>query len=73
MDCGQKSFKLVCRCYQFLPEFLVEGHLLRVSRQSRLLANDKSDNEMISGAVHRSPGIYHTTEENPGKPYLGKR
>ena len=25
----------------------------------------KSDNDMISGDVHRSPGIYLTTEENP--------
>jgi hypothetical protein len=28
----------------------------------------KDDNEMILGAVHRSPGIYLTAEENPGKP-----
>ena len=45
--------------------------LSRVSRQSSLLPNDKGDNEMIPGAVHRSPGIYHTAEENAGKPQLG--
>ena len=28
------------------------------------VANDKDDNEMISGAVHRSPGICLTAEEN---------
>jgi hypothetical protein len=28
-----------------------------------LVAND-DDNEMIPGAVHRSPGIYLTAEEN---------
>ena len=28
------------------------------------VANDKDDNEMMSGAVHRSPGIYFTAEEN---------
>ena len=28
------------------------------------VTNDKADNEMIPGAVHRSPGIYLTTEEN---------
>ena len=28
------------------------------------VSNDKSDNEMILGAVHRSPGIYLTAEEN---------
>ena len=27
-------------------------------------ANDKGDNEMILGAVHRSPGICLTAEEN---------
>jgi hypothetical protein len=31
------------------------------------VANDKGDNEMIPGAVHRSPGIYLTAEEKPGK------
>ena len=28
------------------------------------VANDKGDNEMIPGAVHRSPGICLTAEEN---------
>ena len=37
------------------------------------VANDKGDNEMIPGAVHRSPGICLTAEENPGKPQLGNR
>ena len=36
-------------------------------------ANDKGDNEMIPGAVHRYPGICLTAEENPGKPQLGDR
>ena len=31
------------------------------------VANDKSDNEIKPGAVHRSPGIYLTAEDNPGK------
>ena len=31
------------------------------------VANDKGDNEMILGAVHRSPGIRLTAEENPQK------
>ena len=35
------------------------------------VANYKDDNEMILGAVHRSPGICLTAEENPGKPQLG--
>ena len=37
------------------------------------VANDKGDNEMILGAVHRSPGIYITTEENLRKSQLGDR
>ena len=36
-----------------------------------LVANDKGDNEMIPGAVHRSPDICLTAEKNPGKPQLG--
>ena len=34
------------------------------------LANDNGDNEMILWAVHRSPGICLTAEENPRKPQL---
>ena len=37
------------------------------------IANDKGDNEMILGAVYRSPGICLTAEENPKKPQLGDR
>ena len=33
-----------------------------------LVADDKDDNEMILGTVHRSPGICLTSEENPRKP-----
>ena len=33
--------------------------------------NDKGDYEMISGAFHRSPGIYLTAEGNPRNPQLG--
>ena len=35
------------------------------------VTNDKGDNEMIPGAVHRSLSICHTAEENLGKPQLG--
>ena len=35
------------------------------------VANHKGDNEMIPEAVHRSPGICLTAEENPEKPQLG--
>ena len=37
------------------------------------VANDMGDNEIIPGAVHRSPGIYLTAEGNPGKPQLADR
>jgi hypothetical protein len=40
-----------------------------MSRQS---ANNK-DGEMIPGTVHRSPSIYLTSEDSPGKPQLGDR
>ena len=41
-----------------------------MSINSCLSGNDKDDNKMIPGAVHRSPGIYLMDEENPGKPQL---
>ena len=37
------------------------------------VANEKGNNEMILGAVHRSPGICFRAEENPRKPQLGDR
>ena len=55
---------------------------MRVPRQRLLaasvasvtsVANDKGDNEMILGAVHRSPGICLTAEENLIKPQLEDR
>ena len=72
MGCGQKSFKLLWRCHKLLSEFKANGYLPRVSRQSRLSANDKDDYEMIPGSVHRSTGIYLTAEKNPGKSHLGR-
>ena len=41
-----------------------------MSRQSRLSTNDKGDNEMKTGAVHRSAGIYFMTEQNSRQPQL---
>jgi hypothetical protein len=43
----------------------------RVSHQSRLSPNDKVDNEVKLGAVHRSPGICPTAEENARKTQIG--
>ena len=55
---AKKCFKLVWWCHQLLSGFLGKDHLPRVACQSRLSANNKSDNEMIPGVMHRSPGIY---------------
>ena len=52
---------------------LPDGHLYRVSRQSRLSIEDKGDNVVKSGAVYGFPGICFTTVENPRKPQLGNR
>jgi hypothetical protein len=52
---------------------------IRVLNQSPLapsvtsVTNDKSDNKMIPGAVHRSSDICLMAEENLGKPKLGDR
>ena len=67
-----KNFQLVWQCHQLLSGFLAKGHLPRVSSQSRrslmirVIMN-------YPGAVHRSPGICLTAEENPRKPQLGNR
>ena len=37
------------------------------------VANDKGDNEMVLGAVHRSSGFFLTAEDNSRKPQLGDR
>ena len=49
------------------------GNFPLVSWQSYLSANDKIDNEVKPGAVHRTFGIYLTAEENPEKPQLEDR
>ena len=67
---AKKNFQLMWRCHQLLSGFLAKGHLPRVSRQ---VSNDKGNNEMILVAVHRSPSICLTAEENPRKPQLGDR
>jgi hypothetical protein len=53
-----KIFKIVLRCHRLLCGFLANGHLPRISRQSRLSVNNEGDNEMIPRTVHRSSGIY---------------
>ena len=60
--------------HHLLSGSIAKSHFPPVSHQSRLSrlsANDKVANEMIPGAVDRSPGICLMTEENPGKQHLG--
>ena len=64
---ASKSFKLVWRCTSFSPGSWPKA----TSPSVTSVANDKGDNEMIPGAVHRSPGICVTAEENPGISQLG--
>ena len=45
----------------------IKGHLPPSVVSVTSVANDKGDNEMILGAVHRFLGIYLTAEENPAK------
>ena len=60
----KKTLKLVWQYHHLLSWFSANGHLSRVSRQSHLSSNNKGDNVMKPGVVHRSPGIYLTAEEN---------
>ena len=61
---------LVWLFQQLLSGFLANSQFNHVSRLS---ANDTCDNKVKPGAVHISPGIYVTTEVNPGKFQLGDR
>ena len=56
---------LVRRCYQLLHVFLANEHLSPVSRQSRLSDNDKGNNQVKPGVMHRSHGIYLMAEKTP--------
>ena len=73
MSGDQNSLKLVLRCHQHLSWFLAHGQVPRESYQMRLSADVKGDIVMRSEAVHRSPSINLTAEENLENPYLGDR
>ena len=51
MVVAKRRFTLLWRCHRLLSVFLANGHLPRVSRQSRIRGNNKV--EMIPGTVHR--------------------
>ena len=59
---------LVCQCHPFLSVFLANGLLLRVLRQSSLLA--KIDNEVRPVPVQQITWHLLTTKENPENPQL---
>ena len=58
---------LMWQFHLLLSGFLANSHLSQVSHQSHLLDNDKGDNEVKSGAVHKFPSIYLAAEENSRK------
>ena len=63
MDCGKKINKSAS--WAGLPALVRVLRPLAPSVASfTSVANDKGDNEMISGAVHRSPGICFTAGQN---------
>ena len=70
MSCGEKSLMLFWRCHQILSGFLALAPNVSSITSS---ANDKGDNEMIPGAVHKSPGICLKVKENPENSQLGDR
>ena len=73
MGCGQKKLS-VCVAVPPAPVRVPSQRPLAPSVASvTSVANDKGDNEIILGAVHRSPGICLTAEETPRKPQLGDR
>ena len=74
MGCGRKKL-LVSVAVPPAPVRVLSLRQLSPSDASvTSVANDKGDNEkMILGAVHRSPDICLTAEENPRKPQLGDR
>ena len=73
MGCGQNKKNLVSVAVPPAPVLVPRQRSLVPSVASiTSVANDNvADNEMILGAVHRSPGICLTAEENPRKPQLG--
>ena len=50
--------------YSMYVQAQVKGSENKIMRQIFRPAYNKGDNEMIPGAVQRSPGIYLMTEEN---------
>ena len=64
MDCRQNSFKLVCAVTLAPARVPSQWPLTWNVTSVTSVANDRGDNEMIQGAVHKTPCIYFKAEEN---------
>ena len=73
MGCGQKRLSVSVAMSPAPVRVPSQRPLPPSVASSTSVVNDKGDNEMILRAVHRSPGICLTAEENPLKPQLGDR
>ena len=69
IDCGQKCFKISPAPVRVPSQRPLVPSVASVTSAT----NYKDGNEMILGAVHRSPGICLTAEENPRILQLGDR
>ena len=70
MGCGQKKLSVSVAVPPVPVRVPSQRPLAPSVAPVTSVANDKGDNEMILGAVYRSPGILLTAEENPRKPQL---
>ena len=70
---AKKNFQLEQRCQPAPVRVPSQRSLAPSATSVTTVDNDKGDNEMMRGAVHGSPGICLTCEENPRKPQLGDR
>ena len=72
IGCGQRKKLHACVVVPAAPVRVPSQRPLAPNVASvTSVANSKGDNEMILGAVHRSPEICLTAEENPRKAQLG--
>ena len=70
MGCGQKKLSFSVAVPPAPVRVPSHRSLVQSVASVTSVANDKGDNKMILGPVHRS-GICPTAEENPRKPQLG--
>ena len=73
MGCGQKNLSVSVAMPAASVRVPSQRPIAPSVASVTSVVNDKGDNEMILGAVHRTPGICLTAEENPSKHQLGDR